>query len=1044
MHTLNKIKNYVLILTVCLLTGNVFAQETGGQEVTGTINDASTGLPLSGINVSVPGFSSTATNDSGVFTIKVPDNKATLEIYGKDFQRKELPLKGKNSVSVKLMEESYNSVYNLTTLPYSRKTKNSIVYSSASANSSWTNPAESPESIVQGKVAGLRTIYRSGTPGIGANLFLRGYSSIYATNQPLIIIDGVIYDNQDYSPSQISGYTPNPLSHIDVKDIDNITVIKDAVSIYGSKAANGVILINTVHAKEAATRVDVYVHGGMNFTPKKIPVMNASEFRSYLTEQLRGKGLSDGEIQSLPYMTNDVTSNEYLKYNNDIDWQDEVYKRSVNQNYYLRVAGGDEIAKYGLSVGYTKDNGIIKKTDFSRYTMRFNADVLATSRLSIHGNLGFTYGEHNLKNDGISPKTSPVYLSLVKSPFFTPKILAADGTPTQNLEDVDSLHISNPAAIINTMEATNRAYRFIGSAKLNYKITDFINFSTLLGVSFDKNDENVFIPGHGIVADTLLTTIAVNTVKSNIQRLSSVYNDNRLNFSKTFNKDHYISVDLGLRYNTNNYRDDIALTNNTPNDALKFLSSGNSYLDRAAGSIGTWKWLSYYAGIDYSYVSKYFLSVNVSADGSSRFGSEAKGISLFSKKFGVFPSIGAAWLVSSENFMSGIEPLDLLKIRVSYGLTGNDDIGNYGDTKYYSSQRFIGYVGLVNGNIPNTGIQWETNKKTNAGLDLALFNERLQLNADYFLNKTENMLVLSPIDKVSGFSYAMTNDGTMENKGFEINISARIVNKTLKWDAGVGIAQYKNKITKLPLNSFITDIAGASILSETGKSIGLFYGYKTQGVYSSDEEATLSGLTTPDGAGNQVAFRGGDIRFEDVNGDGIINASDRQVIGNANPEFTGMFNNRISWKRLTFDFLFTFSYRNDVYNQLRHETESMSGLENQSTAVLNRWRGDGQITDVPRAAWGDPMGNARFSDRWIEDGSYIKLKTISLSYDLPVKKGFFKNGMIYIAGNNLITFTNYTGFDPEFSMSSSCLAQGIDIGLTPQFKSVFVGLKIGL
>ena len=1043
MYAYKKIKNITFILILVLLTGTVFAQETTEQLVTGTITDASTGLPLGGISVAVPNYSSTATNDSGTFTIKVPDYETILEISGKDIQFKEVALKGKHSISIKLYEEAFNSIHDLAMLPYSQKTKSEVTNSVVTLNGTWTNPG-SLENTLQGRIAGMNVITRSGTPGIGANIFLRGYSSFYGNNQPLIVVDGVPYDYQNYSSSQIDGYVSDPLSHIDVKDIDNITVIKDAVSLYGAKAANGVILINTVHARENATKIDFYVNGGMNFTPKQLPVMDASDFRTYLTEQFKNNNLSDDWIASQPYMNNDVNSTDYKRYHNNTNWQDKVFDRSTNQDYYLRVTGGDEIAKYGLSVGYMKNTGILRNTDFSKYNVRFNSDIIATSKLTINANLGFTYGEHNLMNDGIAPKTNPIYLSLIKSSFFTPNVLDNNGEVTKNVEDVDSLGIGNPAAVINSLEARSKAYRFTGSVKLNYKINTHINLNSILGLTFDKNDENVFIPDRGFVADTLLTTIAYDRAISNVARLSSVFSDSWLNYNKIISNVHFLSVNLGFRYSTNSSRDDIARGYNTPIDALKFLDSGTSNLDRTGGSAEKWKWMTYYAGVDYSLKKKYFASLNLSMDGSSRFGSDANGINLFSHKFGFFPSIGAAWLVSSENFMSDMTLIEQLKLRASYGITGNDDVGKLNSSKYYTPQGFIGYSGLVSGEVPNTHTQWETNKKMNLGADMAFLNERLQINVDFFHNITDNMLTFNPIDKISGSNVALINNGTVQNNGFELNINGRIRNGIFKWDAGIGIAHYKNKIKKLPGGEFTTNIAGGTILSRVGEPVGVFYGYHSLGVFASDADAAQSGQTNRMPNDQLVNAKGGDIWFLDSDQNGIIDQNDREIIGNPNPKFTGMFTNHFVWKRISLDILFTFSYGNKVYNQLRSSLESLSGYENQSTTALNRWKYDGQITDIPKSSWGDPMGNARFSNRWIEDGSYIKLRTISISYDLPFKTGFFKNATVYMAANNLITLTHYLGYDPEFSMSSSCFAQGIDAGLTPQFRSMYIGFRIGL
>jgi TonB-linked SusC/RagA family outer membrane protein len=1034
----------VSFLALFVVSGKVAGQETEALQVTGRISDASTGLPLAAISVSVPNFSATTTNDSGLFVLKVPNYEVTLELSAKDYQLKEVSLKGRKNVSAKLYEDAFNSVFDVVNLPYSQKAKSQTVNSVITVNATWANPSESPESMVQGKIVGLNTNFKSGALAVGANMFLRGYSSLYATNKPLIIVDGMIYDDECYSASQIKGFEANPLADIDVKDIESITVLKDAVSLYGSKAANGVILINTVHAHEAATKVEFYAHSGLNMTPKNLPVMNAADFKEYLTEQFQNNGLTSAWILAQPYMSTNTSSANYRKYNNNTNWQDEVFDRTRNQDYYLRVTGGDEIAKYGLSVGYLNNKGIIRNTDYSRYTTRFNADVSASTDLTINANLGFTYGEHNIMEDGLARKTNPLYLALTKSPFFTPSIIDSLGQTTQKLEDVDSLGVGNPQSVLNSLEAKNKAYRFVGSVKLNYRLGTNWNFSSMVGFTFDKNEQNVFIPDYGLVADTLTSAVAYSTVRSDIKRFTSIYNDNRIQFNKVYENKHSLTVNVGMRYNTNATRDDVGTSYNTPTDALKYLDSGTSILDRSDGSTGSWNWLSYYSGVDYSLFRKYFVSFNMSVDGSSRYGVDANGISLFSHKFGVFPSLGAAWLVSSENIMASITSIDLLKLRGSYGLTGNDDVGNFQNSKYYSSQRFIGYVGLVQGNIPNTKIQWETNKKLNLGLDMALLNERLQLAFDYYHNITDNMLTNTPTDLVSGYSSALINNGSLVNNGVELTIDGRIINGLVKWDLGAGIAHYINKLKKMPGGNYSTQISGATLLSAVGNPLGVFYGYKSNGVFASDAEAVASGQTNKLANGQTLAAKGGDIRFADLDNNGVIDANDREVIGDPNPDFTGMITSKLAWKGFTLDMLFTFSKGNDVFNALRLDLEAMSGYANQSNAVINRWRTDGQVTDIPKATPGDPMGNSRFSSRWIEDGSYLKLKTLSLSYDFKVKPRFFQNLLVYVAVNNVFTITNYLGYDPEFSMSSSALAQGIDAGLTPQFRSVYMGVKIGL
>lgn len=1048
------------IFLVCLMAaGPLMAQQPdtvvvqqkpdNGTKFTGMVTDAATGQPIPGINVSIPGYSSALTNDSGEFSIRIPSANATLIISGAGFQSKEVPIKGRNTVSVRLFEENFSSVYDVAQLANVQKPYSQVVNAVSSVNtqSKWQTSAETPENYLQGKVAGLNVIRRSGMPGIGASLLLRGVSSLHATNQPLVIVDGMIYDMNDYGGSLINNFYSNPLANIDIKDIDNITVIKDAASMYGSKGANGVILITTAHAKELATKIDFSAYGGINIAPDNIPVMQADDYRIYLADALKSRGWSDATIQEQPYMNDDPTKAGYYRFHNNTNWQRETFKKSYNSNYYLKVTGGDNIAKYALSVGYLRQGGIIKNTDYTRYNTRFNADLSMTRKLTVNTNLAFTYGENNVADQGLAPKTNPLYLSLIKSPFLSTNDLSDEGILSPNLADVDVFNVGNPTAVVNNMTSGSNNYRFFGAAKFNYEFNKKFALSTLFGINHDKIRESVFIPRIGVSSDTLSNSIAYSKMKHQVQRLFSIYNDTYFSYKQTFSRIHAIQAGAGMRFSSNKTESDYGVGYNSATDDLKSIGTGVSALRQSGGGLGRWNWLNYYANVDYQLMGKYFLSMNMAMDGSSRFGKEVKNAfraTLFESKFGIFPSIGAGWLVSSENFMSNLNFVELLKLRVSYGLTGNDDIGNYTAKQYYVSQNFLGVQGLVRGNIGNPSLQWELNRKFNAGVDLSLLNERLSLSFDAYQNSTANMLTYEPAMSASGFDYILTNNSSMESRGFEFAMNSRIINRQFKWDLGMNIATYKNKITSIPDNRMITTFAGASILTEVGQPVGVFYGYKTNGVFTSDQEADSYGYTTKLANGSYVSFKGGDVRFIDRNADKIIDENDREVIGDPTPDFTGMFNTQLSWKRFSLEAIFTFSYGNDVYNYTRTQLESLQGSENQTLAVLNRWRTEGQVTTVPKASWGDPIGNTRFSDRWIEDGSYLRLRTITFKYDLPIRSAYFKYATVFTTANNLLTFTKYLGYDPEFSASASALTQGIDIGLVPQVKSVMVGVRLGL
>jgi TonB-linked SusC/RagA family outer membrane protein len=1048
MHTtIQKVKRLILCSLFSVVTSLVFAQEQP-KEIKGTVVDAETGLPMPGAQVSVEGFSTAITKDNGGFSVKVPNNSITLVASIRGYQSKLVAVKGRDSMVIQLYPEGYASVYSAAYLPSGDKVPSSQVSSTVSSldtRDTWKLPSESPENFMQGKVKGLTMTMRSGVPGIGSNMYLRGFNSLNVSNQPTIILDGVLYDNNSYGTSLINNNVINPLSYIDSRDIENITVVKDATSMYGAKASNGVILIRTKRAEDLSTRIDFVAYNGLNTRPSEIPVMGSYDYRQYLNQVLSSSGYTANQIQSMAFMNDDITSTDYYRYHNNTDWQDKIFTNSYSSSYYMRITGGDQIAKYFLSIGTMKNNGDVINTSFQRYTVRFNSDIFLSQKILVSPSIMFSYENNNLMDDGYATSSNPVYMSLVKAPFLTTNVMEGSST-SYKYEGEDILNEGNPYAIAQKFRGLEKNYRFAGSVNIAWKISNNISFNSVTGLGFDKVRESLFVPHLGTAADSTATAVILNRLGHRVQRLFSVYTDNKLVFAKTFDHVHNVNISLGMRYNTNQSTDNYGLGyNSETSDNYHQVNSGTTSLRQSGGELGEWNSISYTASADYNYLKKYLFSVNTAIDGSSRFGKEAKGgVKLFNHKFGVFPSASAAWIVSSEDFMKSADWLELLKLRASYGLNGNDNVGNYLSQQYYVPVSFLGQYGLMRGNLPNPELTWETTRKANGGLDLSFLHERLSLSLDYFYNTTENMLAYTPLSVETGFETALINDGTMRNTGYEIGVNGRILNGKLKWDAGFTISKYKNKVVSLSKDETVTDYNGASILTKVGSPVGLFYGYKTNGVYASSVEAANSGMSIKLDNGTLVAVGAGDMRFVDVNGDKIIDSNDKQVIGNPNPDFTGMFTNKFSWKRVTLEADVLFSHGGKVFNFLRSKLEAESSVDNQSQAIVNRWQYEGQVTDIPKVSYKDPMGNARFSDRWIEDGSYIRLKTLSLSYDVPFTAGFFKYATVYATANNLVTITKYLGFDPEFSMNESAIYQGIDLGLTPQFRSVFFGIRLGL
>lgn len=1025
------------------------------RRIEGVVKDVATGRPIAGVNVSVPGYSSTFTDNKGEFRIEVPSLHASLTVTLEGYQTKLVPAGVNKNMEIVLNEDSAVTQFVEVTLPFSKRLNATVPFSVSSLNpaGAWAVNSETPDTYLQGKIAGLNATRRSGTPGIGANLFLRGYTSLVATNQPLVVVDGVIYDTGLYGNSIIAGNENNPLGFIDPKDIDNITVIKDGGSTYGTKGANGVILISTIRAKQEATRIDFAAYGGVNFKVDNIPVMGVGEYRIYLSDLLQDRGWMPQTIAAQPYMVDDMNPG-YYNYHGNTDWQDEVMDSRRNQNYYLKVTGGDDIATYGLSVGYIDNAGLIKNTGNKKYHTRFNGDLKFSSRLNGTINLSFMNSEQDLRDGGQAYLTNPLHLAFVKAPFLSPQFINENGIVSPNLSDTDIFNIGNPVVATNEVMGNNRNYRFFGSVGLDYSFNNNLKLGSLIGVTYDKIRESRFVPANGMVHDSLSTAVVNNSSGTNVGRLLILYNDTRLSYNRMFNHVNNLSVNAGIRYSSNDSENDFGFGYNSATDDLVTVGQGAAELRQIGGNLGYSRWINTYFNTDYSYLNRYFLSFNLAMDGSSRFGKEAHGaLSVLGNKYAVMPGLAAGWLLSSEKFLRDRWWLDVFKLRVSYSMAGNDDIGNYTAKKYYTSQNLLGMQGLILGNIGNPALKWETVYKANAGVDLSVWHERLNISADIYSNKTKDMLSWRSVSTAAGLKNVLANAGEMKARGFEISINSRLLNGSLKWNVGASVARYKNEVIKLPEGSTTASFGGATFLTQVGSAPNLFYGYRTEGVFVTSVEAEAANLYTVLADGTVRAFGAGDMRFtnnfdsnDDISeGRSYIDDNDRQIIGDPNPDFTGMFSNELSWKRWSLNMLFTFSKGNDIYNAQRAVLESLSGVDNQTVNVLSRWRSEGQVTDVPKASWGDPLGNSRFSNRWIEDGSYLRLRTLSLTYNLPVnEKKIFKYASLYATANNLFTWTAYKGYDPEFSAGQGVFAQGVDTGLQPLFRSTQLGIRIGL
>jgi TonB-linked SusC/RagA family outer membrane protein len=1021
--------------------------------VTGTVLDAATNKPIPGANLEVPGIASAITDDSGNYSISVINPEIIINVTATGYKKREIPVRGRNSINIMLNEESYKGATKMVHTPFGDQSAIKSVYSwFGIKDDNLAAVSATPDALLKTQASGLNVLTRSGTPASGSNLYLHGINTMNAGSMPLFVVDGMPYENTHYSYSLIGNNFANPLSSIDPKDIESITVLKDGTSLYGTKGANGVILIKTLRSNTLETRINAYVSTGIGFERSQLPVLNSTEHKHLLAElyQKANPEIPAATLNNtLPFLNQNMPVKQpwgfegnvdYFRYNANTNWQEQVLTPSRKQNVYLNVSGGDEVATYVLSLGYLDQEGMVKNTDFSRFNTRFNSEIKFSQKFRVLANMSFMYATKHLPNEGGNIALNPILASLVKAPFTAAHIYNEEGKKSPNLEDADYWNLSNPYVLVNNKNnIVNISYRFFGSFEFIYNINRHIHVATQLGLNFNKEREKAFYPSTGVAFKSDDYNIDVfNESQHRVDRLFSLYSDTYASYKNTFDGDHAVNVRAGVRHQDNAANNNYGLAFNSSSDEFKSLQYGASTLRNIGGGINDWKWTSIYANVDYAFAGKYFFNLQSAFDASSRFG-------LNVSKFQPFPSAGAAWLISNESFMREQQWIDLLKVRANYGISGNDDIGNYNGARYYYPYALVGQFGLVRTSLVNTDLKPERLQRLGMGIDLSMFDERVNIGLDLYSNTVNDMVLSVKPASISGSQSNITlNAGKMRNTGFDININTRLINnQMIKWDLGFMVSGYKNKVLDLGGKEYYNNFLGATIQSKVGQPLGQFYGYKTNGVYATAADAASEGLNIREGL-VLVPFGAGDMRFVNQNDDNIIDENDRVVIGDPNPDIFGNINSRLKYQDFELSAIFTYSIGGDVYNYTRSQLESMSMPYNQFQTVLNRWRMEGDVTSIPKATPGDRMGNARFSDRWIEDGSYMRLKNITLSYNLDLKIPMIESCLIYLTGENLLTFTRYKGLDPEFAAGANPLLMGIDPSVVPHALTISAGIKLGL
>ncbi|MDD4991003.1 MAG: SusC/RagA family TonB-linked outer membrane protein [Paludibacter sp.] len=1047
------IKPFMLIAFGLLVLPSVlFAQnkQTKTEKyISGLVRDVRTKHPINAAEIVVPNFKTSAvTDEQGRFRIKVFSENSILRISAYDYSTQEVTLMGRDSVVIDLCADEFSSYYKKVETLTGSVDNSSLILPVKSISNLGLSTAVTADEVLQATMIGdVRGITRSGLSGEGASLFIRGINSLNANTQPLFVVDGVIWNSQYDVQSIHDGFFQNILNNIDVNDIESISVLKDGTSVYGSKGANGVILIKTKRSRSMVTRINVSVLNGVVDQPRTTPMMTGEEFRTYVSDMLGSKGLSGSEVSTMGFLQTNKNNSIYNTYHNSTNWIDAVSQKGSNKSYSINVAGGDEKAMYYLSLGYAGNKGIVKTTDHQRYNARFNADLKMVKNLTLGLNIGFTRNERTLLDDGVNNYTSPTWISVVKSPFLGMYKFTTYGQETKSYAFADDFDLSNPLGVIYNAVNNLKQYHFNIGILPTFKLSPNLSLSSQFDYNIDNSVEGHFDP-YLYVPTRNLTGFGnyYNKTSSQVMQNIELFDDTRLTYEKVFNVINHFKAMLGWMYITNYYESDYLAEYNSKSNNKTTITGAYEFLT-TTGVNNLTNSLSNYFNAEYNFDNRYFINATASIDGSSRFGKQTTGgFQLFGHSWGVFPSINAGWLISSEKFMKNINFINYCKLRAGFGLTGNDGIQDYQSMTYFSAVRLMNVAnGLAIDNIANDRLQWETTSKANVGIDMSVLKDVLSFSVDVYSNKTYDLITLNDFPYVTGLGKYWSNGGTLTNKGIELSATVKAMNfKSLKWELGLSAGHYKNKIISLPTNNTTTSVYDGEVITSVGMPVGVFYGYKTQGVFSTTAEANAANLKTKTSSGGYVAFGAGDVHFLDVVKDGIIDAKDKQVIGDPNPDLYGTISSKITFKHISLNTVFTYSVGNDIYNYYRSQLESGKNLNNQSAAMNARWTAEGQVTSQPKATYNDPLGNARFSDRWIEDGSYLKLKTITLCYDLPLKINFIQGLTVWLSANNLITWTKYLGVDPEVSSGNSVYYQGVDNGLLPVAKSYYLGVKLSL
>jgi TonB-linked SusC/RagA family outer membrane protein len=1010
--------------------------------VSGRVLDQTTGEGLPGVTVLLKGTTTgISTNASGRYSLNVPESGGTLVFSSVGMVTQEIALGNRTTIDATLAADN-KQLSEIVVVGYGTQSKALVTGAVATVDAKQfrDQPVTGLDQALQGRASGVQVTSSSGTPGGGVSVRIRGANSITASSEPLYVVDGVPINTGSYSDIGVGNQTTNALADINPNDIASMEILKDASAsaIYGSRAANGVVLITTKHGQQGRTKISVDVYGGVQQVRKKLDVLNGQQAQDLINESRTNVGLAPR------YVTANPTSAQLLYTTASTNWQDQIFRNANISNYTLSASGGDARTTFLVSGSYFNQDGIILGSGYKRGSGRLNLEHKLSDKVKFGTNLTVARSTSTrINNDNnIYGVLSAAILTGSQTPIFN-----ADGTYAH---DPFNSSIENPVAAALVPTFTSVDTRAIGNFYLQVEPVQGLVLRSSIGGDYLNLQENRFIP----------STLNAGRATSGLANANSRYdatwlNENTATYSKAFG-DNHVSLLLGQSAQKSSQQGIQATATTFATNLITQLAAG-AVKQTASSDATSWTLLSYFSRLNYDYKGKYLLTAGVRGDGSSRFGAN--------NKYGYFPSVALGWRISQEAFLINNPVISELKLRGGYGKTGNFNIGNFSSYTLYG----VGATYLANyNNVAGLGIQqlgnpdltWEKSSQINVGVDFGVFNNRVLFSANVFKSNTDALLQNLPLPLTSGFYSLVANVGALQNKGLELEVTTQNVKSDVfSWTSNFNISFIRNQVTKLANPSAqypdgAPYITGFASRVEVGQPLGAFYGYVVDKIYQSADQINADNAAARTATGNNKTFyqsqntSAGDIRFKDLNGDGVINSADQQVIGSAQPKFFGGFNNQFSYKGIDLGLFFQYTYGNSILNVTREFAEGMNSAFGQLATTLNRWTPTNTNTDVPRAAAGDPNGNTRNSTRFLEDGSYMRLKTATLGYNLPKpwsEAVHFQNIRIYFSGQNLLTFTKYSGLDPEVStFSGTNTSLGTDFLTFPQARTYQVGINLGL